>query len=387
MPVIFTRIAIACLIIPFIFSLGGPLLCAVFPSLEEILIHQLSFVSHLIVSAMMISWLIAPFFFLLSIVARDVKKVQQSHASIPLDRAVGYLLSGLAMIIATITITIFFLQPKEYTGAWLMPPFFMTGFFGFAGYAVGWALGIFYLFFARRKSVSVRVKPGQILLALLIFVPVIATVHHQYRYMKAKSVRTPPDELQKIFSQKWSKNEGREAPIFFALAENKTCPPDILIKMSEISGLNKHLARRILDNPNVGVEVLSNLSRQGDVKIRRLVAQHRLASNDILDNLKNDSDVTVRYYVMKNSNTPQEMLSVLFNDIEVRRTFAWDRQTPPHVLDSLKNDSDFEVRYYVAANPNVPQETLRFFLNDKDERIRKWSERRLKKMGIASKSD
>ena len=89
------------------------------------------------------------------------------------------------------------------------------------------------------------------------------------------------------------------------------------------------------NNSNTPPEVLEDLSRDEDYRVREAVAKNPNTSPEILENLSHDEDQFVREAVAYNSNTPPEVLENLSHDSEVLTDIANN--------DDLGDDDDFEI--------------------------------------------
>jgi hypothetical protein len=77
---------------------------------------------------------------------------------------------------------------------------------------------------------------------------------------------------------------------------------------------------------------------------------------EVLDELSKDEDPRVRWSVAGNPNTASETLDYLSKDkySGVRCQVALNPNTSPETLDYLSRDKDWVTRYKAKSNPNYP---------------------------------
>ena len=100
---------------------------------------------------------------------------------------------------------------------------------------------------------------------------------------------------------------------------------------------------------------------RGQVKARRLAAQHPSISANLLKQLYKDDEWRVRQDVARNPKTPAKILAKLAADYDrdVREAVASNLGTPSQVLERLLSDSHEAVAKAARENKNAPSETLR----------------------------
>ncbi len=115
-------------------------------------------------------------------------------------------------------------------------------------------------------------------------------------------------------------------------------------------------------------EILDELSKDEDYRVRCWVAQNPNITPETLNYLSKDDYWWVRYWVALNHNTSPETLDSLSKDKnpDVRCGVARNSNTSPETLDYLSKHEDYDVRYWVAWNRNTSPETLVYLSKDKD---------------------
>jgi hypothetical protein len=139
------------------------------------------------------------------------------------------------------------------------------------------------------------------------------------------------------------------------------------------------------------------LMDEGDVDVLHAVSKSTAASVQLLDELAKHPDWKVRNSVAENSATSPASLLVLVNDDEywvrqgalgrisddmlpalassvysdVRRHVAINPSVPAECLEALARDSEHAVRVGVADNASAPPSALEFLAEDQDDEIRR----------------
>jgi len=118
---------------------------------------------------------------------------------------------------------------------------------------------------------------------------------------------------------------------------------------------------------------LAALSKSKDAEVRRVVASHPNATNEILGYLAKDPKLSVRIEVFKNPATPACVLTeAVGRGLTVVEEVMWiarHRNTPEYTLTELATALSDDVRFWVARNPNTPEEALHKLSQDKNEWI------------------
>ena len=142
------------------------------------------------------------------------------------------------------------------------------------------------------------------------------------------------------------------------VAENPNTPPEILLALSRDE--NKYVRRAVARNPNTSPEILLVLSKDETVNTRSIVAENPNTPPEALLVLAGDRYEDVKENVAHNPNTPIQALLILSKDRNhyTRMNVAENPSTPPEVLLALSEDADWRVRSWVAKSPNAPPEAL-----------------------------
>ena len=149
-----------------------------------------------------------------------------------------------------------------------------------------------------------------------------------------------------------------------------TTDPEILDELSKDK--DRRVRCYIAYNSNTSPETLDYLSRDKDSDVRLRVAQNPNTTPETLKQMvivedylsKNEDWVGgIRYYVARNSNTSPETLDYLSKDgdSDVRFWVAWNRNTTPETLKQMAIDENHEaVKFYIKRNLNCSEETWRY---------------------------
>ena len=112
---------------------------------------------------------------------------------------------------------------------------------------------------------------------------------------------------------------------------------------------------------------LDRLSRSGDVKDRKKVAQNRHTPAEILERLSRDEADEVRAWVAEHRSTPADTLRRLYEENAelVRWRLARNTKAPAELLLLLCRDRDESVRWRLIGNRALPREALDILAADK----------------------
>ena len=143
--------------------------------------------------------------------------------------------------------------------------------------------------------------------------------------------------------------------------------------VDDIEFLKKYGKINLLENNNASPEIIEELVKDEDWRMRTTVAKNPNTPVDILRKLAEDRDWVVRNTVASNPSTPVEILMRLAEgkDLGVKRGVAENPNTPVDILRKLAEDEDRSVRWEVVMNPNTPVDILRKLAEDKDMDVRK----------------
>ncbi|MEM7715367.1 MAG: HEAT repeat domain-containing protein [Cyanobacteria bacterium P01_A01_bin.68] len=148
-----------------------------------------------------------------------------------------------------------------------------------------------------------------------------------------------------------------------SLAYNPNLTPEILSTLTQDSSVD---VRKILvRHPNLTEELWLRLAEDEAVSVRETVANSNQAPVNVLELLASDQETEVRIKVAGNSNTPSTVLEKLAGNekSQVRTAVASNQNLSTTILEQLANDEKIEVRRAVAKNPNTP-ENIRESLRD-----------------------
>jgi 3-methyladenine DNA glycosylase AlkC len=145
---------------------------------------------------------------------------------------------------------------------------------------------------------------------------------------------------------------------------------EILTQLSKDK--NVQIRRHVANNKYLPIELLIQFSKENDEGIRAAVAQNQNTPNEVFLQFVNDKKASVRSEVAKNSKVTPQILAKLARDESknVRLAVATIRKTPTEVLTQLAGDENDRVRTGVANNPSAPTEALVQLVRDKDVSVR-----------------
>ena len=148
------------------------------------------------------------------------------------------------------------------------------------------------------------------------------------------------------------------------VAKNSNTPAEALKKLAE----DKYEQVRwgVASNPNTPVDILKKMAGDKDKDVRRAVAENPNTTVDILRKLAGDKDSEVRQEVAKNPKAPVDILRKLAEDEswDVKEGVVHNPNTPAEALRKMAEDKDDDVRWKVAYNPNTPVDILRKLSKD-----------------------
>jgi hypothetical protein len=192
------------------------------------------------------------------------------------------------------------------------------------------------------------------------------------RVKLASNPNTPPDLLLKLYNENHS-------DINLSLAGNPNTPDAVLIKFLQgegggiLSGCD--LLASVIANPKIDKDVLKKNVNHGSLCIRMGVALNPNVSPEILNILSKDKEKLVREAVVKNTNTPSDILDYIITHekdgwLPTPRDYAFSNPNIPiDLLSEYSQKDDYEIRKNIASNPSLPADVLRELFNKDDRAI------------------
>jgi hypothetical protein len=199
------------------------------------------------------------------------------------------------------------------------------------------------------------------------------------------------------------------------LANNVSCPPDVLQKLASSDSLKVRQA--VAAHPQTPIEALSRLSNDERVSVCIAVGTNPSTPRSVLENISEDrleaiirqelhddtllkelltlpnvseillnrfakhANQIVRVSVASNPKSSTELLEGLSLDeaFEVRWACARSARASGAMLERLSADSVWGVRWMVAQNPNTPSAALHQLLLDSAQEVVQAADQNLKK--------
>ena len=154
------------------------------------------------------------------------------------------------------------------------------------------------------------------------------------------------------------------------LLENNNASPEIIEEL--VKDKDWRMRTTVAKNSNTPAEALKNLAEDESWEVKRIVAINPNTPADILRKLAGDKDSEVKHGVAINPKIPADILRKLADDgdDDVRRAVAENPNTPVEILRNLSMDEDSEVRQEVVRNPKTPVEALRKLAEDEEAMVR-----------------
>jgi len=122
-------------------------------------------------------------------------------------------------------------------------------------------------------------------------------------------------------------------------------------------------------NPNCSVNILSNLSNDGDDDVKEAVITNSKCSVEILEKLSKNP--RFKHVIIKLPHCPIKMLEEESDGgFFIREKVAANSSCPVEILEKLSKDQFWEVRCKVAKNVNCPKYVLKELSEDKDIDVR-----------------
>lgn len=173
--------------------------------------------------------------------------------------------------------------------------------------------------------------------------------------LECKCLAARHPKCPRLYFEKWL--EGGEFEKFTetvderltnAIAQNPSCPPEVLATIKGSSAGSGEVARKASD------------IRSRPLQQQKAAADDIQTSGDELEMLATSLYVDVRCAVARNTGTPQSSLKALSQDtaIEVRREIANNKKTASADLDVLAQETDWVVIAGVLMNANSWRETV-----------------------------
>ena len=196
----------------------------------------------------------------------------------------------------------------------------------------------------------------------------------------SKNPKTPPEALAKLASTPqpdYTESQFNEVRI--EVSKNPNTPPEALTRLASDS--DSVVRQNVASNPSTAPEVLTKLFFDEEAKkaharnlnIIRRVLENRSTPPEVLVKSSESVFEGRRQAVANNPSTPPEVLVKLSEDEDwgVREEVATNPSTPPEVLVKLSGDEKYTVRGEVAHNPSTPLEVLVKLSGDEVEYVRR----------------
>ena len=196
----------------------------------------------------------------------------------------------------------------------------------------------------------------------------------------SKNPKTPPEALAKLAST--PQPEYDVSPfnrVRIEVSKNPNTPPEALTRLA--SDIDSAVRQNVASNPSTAPEVLTKMLFDEEAEeehYRNLNIIHRVLENrstppEVLVKSSESVSEYRRQAVANNPSTPPEVLVKLSEDENeyVREEVATNPSTPPEVLVKLSGDEKYTVRGEVATNPSTPPEVLVKLSGDEVEYVRR----------------
>ena len=193
--------------------------------------------------------------------------------------------------------------------------------------------------------------------------------------VKSNVIRNPSTPMKLIIEMMEDKSNRR------CIAESDRVSKDILIELSKDE--NWRVRENVAKNPNTPIEVLNELSKDnelvhpyGDIErekepiVKLGVLDNKNITSDILESLSKDKNVKIRSIVAEHPKTPIEVLnelskdSVLVNGYRnrnhyiVKQAVAKNPNTTTEILEKLSEEKCAYIIRNVVENPNTSKDAL-----------------------------
>ena len=156
----------------------------------------------------------------------------------------------------------------------------------------------------------------------------------------------------------------------WGVARNPMTPPHVLKNLADLE-FNSANVCLLASHPSLPILSIEKLATHEDANVRVAIIRNPSAPKYIIDVLEKDGDLRVRKQIVESTKSP-ELLSLLSHetDLNVRKAVAGNILTSQHQLRSFVNDQDVNLRGILARNPSTPVETLSQLMEDSDELVR-----------------
>jgi len=201
----------------------------------------------------------------------------------------------------------------------------------------------------------------------------------QYRRAEAIDPDLPDEFLRRLAQQTlWSRA---------LAAQNPATPLEVLRELTRDGEWSVRHA--VAKNPALTAEMLASLAQDSDRDVRQAVAEHHRTPPAALAELLHDIDENVRLAALRNPNLAAEALERFRAQLVLRASrsrFALNRavalsrpEMPPRELSKVRHWAapEWLVRYALAQNPQTPRAILERLAQDANRLVRAQAARRL----------
>jgi hypothetical protein len=152
--------------------------------------------------------------------------------------------------------------------------------------------------------------------------------------------------------------------------KNLEMSAEILAEMAKNE--NPRIRMEVGSHSNTSVETLAVLAKDKDSLVRGYISYNPKISMGTLAVLAKDKDGFVRQCIAENPRTSVETLATLAKDEDewVRMNVTKNPKTSVEILTEMVKDEDWRVRQCVAENLKTPVEALAVLAKDEDVRVR-----------------
>lgn len=245
---------------------------------------------------------------------------------------IGFLVGLFSLPLCVIIFLVLLSMIQSSTGAlWI----FALPFYAAAGSlligTLAWSAAAIYQFLRKSSADNANIGRTHAVIAMLVFfiisVPLAIVAYEETWVCRAASQQASVEDLWSIFRHFSSKTNRF---VLAALAKNPKTPPDLLLAIAQVKDpelFEKHstirdflksdflaVQRRVIRNPNVTPEVLTELAKCRNEYILGDVAANRKTTEEVLRAIhaRSTSDAyLLNWGLAQNPNTPMEILQEL----------------------------------------------------------------------------
>ena len=184
----------------------------------------------------------------------------------------------------------------------------------------------------------------------------------------AQNPTCPPDLLRELSGRR-RRDAKMNSWIIETIAKNPNCPPDLLAGFAQSEHPDWRSAA--LRNPNCPPETLQSSSRSEDARTLADVATNPSCGPELLQQMVSGADTRApAIAAASNPNSPPDLLNAIAAGAYERFVvvkLAANPACPPELLDELAACDNPNVRAVVAAHPNCGLSTLAALSTDSDD--------------------